>query len=145
MIDCSFLKIRDRGLFGDSGGSALGSASSRRCDKVTAPHDHFVDDPCNAVTFRSELALLNRALNKNVVAFVEGHGDTGKVTVKREVVPVSVLLWFAIWVLISVTLAEAGIRDGCPGRKVPNNGLSRQMTDDFQAISLHDYSRSFSN
>jgi len=137
MIDYSFLKIWDRRLFGHCGGGALASTSSRRGYKVTAPHDNFMDNPQDPVGFRRELALLNRALDKNVVALVERHGDAGEVTVERQVVPVSVLLWFSVRVLVSVTLAKAGVGDGRSRRKISGGWLTRQIADHFKAVSLH--------
>src|SRR5580704_17611647 len=117
MIDCSFLKIRDGGLLGDCGYGTLRARSPRWGYEVAVSDDNFMDNPLHTVAFWSELALLDGALDENVVALVEGHGDARRIGVQREVVPVGVLLRFAIRVLISVTLAQADIGDGSPGRK----------------------------
>jgi len=143
MIDLSFLKIWDSRLVRDCSRSAL-RGSSRRSYEVTAPHDNFVNNSLDSISFRSELALLNRAFDKNVISLVECRGDSGKITVKRQVVPVGVLLWFAIRVQVSVALSETDIGDGRSGRKISGGGLSRQIADDFQAVFLH-FVHSFSN
>lgn len=96
-----------------------------------------MNGPLHSVAFGRELALLNRAFDKDVVAFIESKCDFGQVSVKRQAVPVGVLLRFAIRVLIAVALAEAGVGDGHSGWKIPDGGFGRQIADDFEPVSLH--------
>src|SRR5258708_2909243 len=72
MIDCSFLKIRDRRFLGRCGRSSFRGASTRGRDQMAVPNNDFMDDALHAVGLRRELALLNSAFDKEVVAFLEG-------------------------------------------------------------------------
>src|SRR5471030_1626843 len=109
MINCSFLKIWDCGLLGCG---ALCGSSARRGHEMAVPDNQLMDDPLHSVALRRELTLLDGALDKNVVALIKGHGDAREVTVKRQVVPVGVLLWLSIGILVPVTFAEPDIGDG---------------------------------
>jgi hypothetical protein len=75
MIDCAFLKVWDYRLLGDRGCGVLYSGSARWGYEVAAPNGNFMDDPLHSVAFWSELALLDGALDKDVVALVKRHGD----------------------------------------------------------------------
>src|ERR1019366_7933189 len=74
MINCSLLKICDCGLLGHCGCGALGGGSARRGHQMAVPDNHLMDDPLHSVALRRELALLDGSLDKNVIAFVKGHG-----------------------------------------------------------------------
>src|SRR5580704_11767301 len=137
MIGCSFLKIRHRTFPGVRGYGALCGCSPRWGYDVAVPNDNFMDNPLHSVTLWSELALFDGALDENVVALIESHGNAGKIAVKREVVPVGVLLRFAIGVLISVTLAESHIGNGRSRGKVADGWFGGQIAADFEAVSLH--------
>src|ERR1035437_2413393 len=111
---------------------------------MAVPDDHLVDDPLHAVALRCELALLDGALDKNVVALVKGHGDAREVTVERQVVPVGVLLWLSVCVLVPVTFAKPDIGDGRSRGKVSDGGFGRNIANHFEAVSLHVHSSPFS-
>ena len=126
MIGCSFLKIRDGRFLGRCGRGSFCGGSTRRGDQVAVSNDHFMDDSLHAVALRRELALLDRPLDENVVAFLEGRRDARKVAIERQVVPIGVLLRFAVAVLVSVAFPETDIRDGCSGRKISEGRLGRR-------------------
>jgi hypothetical protein len=137
MIDFSFLKIRDGSLLGTRGYGTLRARSPPWGNEVAVPDDNFMDNPLHSVAFWRELSLLDSALDENVVALVEGHGDAGKIAVEREVVPVGVLLRFAVRALVSIALAQADVGDGSSGRKKSSGRLGSQIADDFETVSLH--------
>jgi hypothetical protein len=75
MIDFAFLKIWDCRLLGGCGCGVLYGGSARWGYEVAAPNDNFVDGPLHSVAFWSELAMLDGALDKDVVTLVKRHGD----------------------------------------------------------------------
>ena len=83
MIDCSFLKIRDGRLLGRCGCCSFCGGSPRRRDQVAVSDNDFMDDSLHSVALRRELALLDRPLDEDVVAFLEGRRNAGKVAVER--------------------------------------------------------------
>src|SRR5260370_40171765 len=111
MIDCSFLKIRDGRFLGRRGPGSSCGGSTRRGDQVAVPDNDFMDDPPHTVTLRRELALLDRPLDADVVAFLERRCNARKVAIERQVVPVGVLLRFAVAVLVSVAFPKTDIPD----------------------------------
>jgi hypothetical protein len=106
---------------------------------VAAPHHDFVNGPLRPIACRRELALLDGALDENVVSLLEGHRDAREVAVERQAVPVSVLLLLASSVLVSVALAETDVGDGCSRSKASDGGFGRQVPNNFETISLHIY------
>jgi hypothetical protein len=103
---------------------------------MTVPHDDFVDDPLGAI-FRSELALLDRTFNVNVVSLVEGQGDSRKVPVERQIVPVGAFLPLAITVLEAIRLPQSQIRDGHTGGQISRFALFDNVTRNYYTIHLH--------
>ena len=98
-----------------------------------------MDDSLHSIALRRELALFNRPLDEDVVAFLEGRCNPRKVAVGRQVMSVGVLLRLALAILVSVTFPETDIRYRCSGRKVPYGRLRRQEIQDFETIPLHGY------
>jgi ribosomal protein S17 len=59
------------------------SGSPTRCGNQVAAADYnFLDRPFDSVTLRFELALLDGAFDKDVVALVEGRGHQGEIPVE---------------------------------------------------------------
>ena len=139
MIGGSVLKIRDGRFLGRCDRGSFCGGSTRRGDHVAIPHDDFMDDSLHAVSFRRELALLNRPFDEDVVAFLQSRRDARKVAIERQVVPIRVLLRFAVAVLVSVAFPKTDIRDGCSGRKISERRLGREIADDFETIPLPGY------
>src|SRR5271155_3936539 len=139
MIGCSFVKIRDARFLGSRGNFLFGCSSTRRCDYVAGSNNHFMDDSLHSIALRRELALFNRPLDEDVVAFLEGRRNPRKVAVERQVMPIGVLLRLALAILVSVTFPETDIRYRCSRRKVPDGRLRRQKPHDFETIPLHGY------
>src|ERR1700676_1966746 len=83
MIDCSFLKIRDGRLLRRCTRCSFCGGSPRRGNQVAIPHDDFMDDPLHAVALGRELALLDRPLDEDVVALLEGRRNARKVAIER--------------------------------------------------------------
>src|SRR5580698_9513627 len=111
MIGGSVLKIRDGRFLGRCDRCSFCGGSTRRGNQVAIPHDDFMDDSLHAVTFRRELALLNRPFDEDVVAFFQSHRDARKVAIERQTVPIRVLLRFAVAVLVSVAFPKTDIRN----------------------------------
>src|ERR1022692_1795365 len=86
MIDCSFLKIRDRRFVRRCGRGPFRGASTRRRDQVAVPNNDFMDDALHAVGLRRELALLDRPLDEEVVAFLESRRGAREVAIEGQVV-----------------------------------------------------------
>ena len=83
-----------------------------------------MDDSLHAVTLRRELALLDRPFDENVVAFLEGGRDARKVAIERQVVPIRVLLRFAVAVLVSVASPRRTFATGVPEGRYLSAGLA---------------------
>ena len=82
MVDCSLLKIRDRTLLGSRSFGPRSGGPTRCGNQVAAANYNFLDRPFDSITLRLELALLDGALDKDVVALVEGRGHQGKIPVE---------------------------------------------------------------
>ena len=87
---------------------------------MAGPDNNLMNDALHSVALRRELAPLDGSFDEYVVALFEIRRDTGKLAIKRQAVPIGVLLLFAIGLLVPVALAETGIRDGCTRRKIPD-------------------------
>ena len=82
-----------------------------RGDQVAVPNDDFMDGPLCSIAFRRELALLDGALDEDIVAFLESHGNARQIAIERQAVPIGLLLRFAVRVLIAVGFPEADVGD----------------------------------
>ena len=89
---------------------------------MAVPHDDLVDDALGPV-LRSELALLDGAFDKDVLALLEGERDFGEVSVERQAVPVGALLPLLAAVLKAIRLAQSHIGDGYPEGKYLTSGF----------------------
>ena len=119
MID-PCLKIRAGGFLRCCGSGFFRSCAARRSDQLAGPDNDLMNDSLHSVALWRELALLDGSFDEYVVALLEIRRDAGKLAIERQVVPIGVLLRFAIGVLVPVALAETGIRDGCSRRKIPD-------------------------
>jgi hypothetical protein len=98
-----------------------------------------MNNPLDAVGLRCELALLDCPLDENVVTFLERCRNARKISIERQIVPIGVLLGFAVGVLVPVAFAETDIGHGRSRRKVSEGRLRRNIAEDFEMISLHGY------
>jgi hypothetical protein len=73
-------------------------------------HNDVGHGPLHPVLGR-ELTLFNRALNVQVIALLEGQCHLGEVSVKAQVVPVSVFLSLLVSALVSLSLSKACVRN----------------------------------
>src|ERR1035438_10479302 len=79
----SFLKFRDGRFLGRRNCGHFCGRAPQRGDQVTAPDHDFMYGSLHSVAIRGELALLDGALDEDVVALLEGRRDAGKIAVKR--------------------------------------------------------------
>ncbi len=92
---------------------------------MAVPYDDLINGSLNSVAFRCKLALLDGSVDEDVVALFEGLCDSRKIAVERQIVPIRLLLRFAVPVLVSVAFTQANVGDRRSRRKIAGDGFGR--------------------